>query len=284
MNKCSAVGHIYVVTSKFLLSKNLFKIGYIKNIKRRLENLNCYQALKMLELYRHKVFLDIDCVRQLEQKIHQRFEEKKCTEMGKNEWFYLTSADIVELESMVINWLSTWKECVCHSALMNNEKNKVLKENQKIINNLTPVALDPENWLATSTINIKYTLSEICTRLGFEILNDLRNKLFWDNQLLQFLVVTEDVLDYLGYFGDFRTKNYSFRKLLHKHSNIKYGEVTDKQDSRKKYVVLSGIDFEAVLMQMRSSKAMELRQLYSIMKIIFTNYCRYELLYKAKFE
>lgn len=134
-----------------------------------------------------------------------------------------------------------------------------------------------EQWVSSNPQ--KLTLNQVCLKFGIDIENDPVNKIFWNIGLTRKIVINEDMLDYMGYSGPFNIKNNSFRRLLYKNIQIDYYEVADTRDIRKKYVVLDGIDFEALLMQMRTPKADELRTLFSLMKMSMTKYCEYEKQY-----
>lgn len=135
-------------------------------------------------------------------------------------------------------------------------------------------------WMNKSAI--KLSLAQVCQKFGIDIENDQVNKIFWNINITHRVLVNEDMLNYFGYSGTFYTKNQSFRKLLHKNKNIEYAEITDTIDIRKKYVILNGIDFESLLMQMRTPKAAELRTLFSIMKLLLVKYSEYEKVYALR--
>lgn len=129
----------------------------------------------------------------------------------------------------------------------------------------------------------KLSLSEIGKIYDLDIVNDDRNKVFWNINMNNKVLIDDLMYDYLGYKGtSYSYKKHTLSKLLTNSTNnyIQYEEVPDEKDPRKKYYVLSGIDFESLLMQMRTAKVVELRRLFSKMKTVFVKYCEYERLYE----
>lgn len=61
---------------------------------------------------------------------------------------------------------------------------------------------------------------------------------------------------------------------------MKYNEISDERDPRKKYYVVDALDFEGLMMQMRTPKVVELRELFSLMKMIVVKYWEYEKHYE----
>lgn len=129
----------------------------------------------------------------------------------------------------------------------------------------------------------KLSLNEICRMFNLDIENDNRNKVFWNININNKVLIDDQLFNYLGYKGiSYSNKKHALTNLLKSPANkyIKYEEVTDEKDQRKKYYVFSGIDFECLLMQMRTEKVVELRRLFSKMKHIFVKFCEYERLYE----
>lgn len=94
------------------------------------------------------------------------------------------------------------------------------------------------------------------------------------------VLINDEILDFLGYVGQtYKNKKNSITKLLKKNSEVRYEEVPDERDPRKKYYVLNSIDFEALIMQMRTEKVVELRHMYSRMKFVISRYTEYEKYY-----
>lgn len=122
----------------------------------------------------------------------------------------------------------------------------------------------------------KLPLVEFCKKFDLDIENDQRNKLFWNLHLNQSIVVDDLLLTYLGYSGIYNQKKSRIVKLLKKNPQIQFTEVDDNKDIRKKHIVLNVMDMETLMMQMRTDKCMEIRQLFSIIKYIMTKYCEYE--------
>lgn len=115
-----------------------------------------------------------------------------------------------------------------------------------------------------------------------DIENDHRNKVFWNITTNKKVIIDDQMYNYLGYSGQrYHKRKYTLAKLLKRPGNeyIQYEEVADEQDERKKYYVLSGTDFDIILMQMRTPKVVELRHLFSILKNIMVKQCEYEKLY-----
>jgi len=136
---------------------------------------------------------------------------------------------------------------------------------------------DPRTWIC----NIKLSLNEVCAKFDLDIENDNRNRIFWNININQRVLVNEDVLGYLGYSGKtYHQKKIAFFKLLRKNDYIKYSEIACDSDPRKKYYVLSSLDFESLIMQMRTDKVVELRNMFSKMKYIITKYNEYEKFYE----
>ena len=86
------------------------------------------------------------------------------------------------------------------------------------------------------------------------------------------------------YTGKYKNQKSRITKWLKKNDYIEYYEVQDEDNAQKKYYVLNGIDFASFLMQMRTPKAIELRELYAIMKEIVMKYSQYEKLYEERLK
>lgn len=116
---------------------------------------------------------------------------------------------------------------------------------------------------------------------GVDIVNDIRDKIFWNITNDKKVLIDNQMFEYLGYCGSYHQKKQSLTKLLKKpHNNyIPFEEITDEHDPRKKYYVLQGKYFDDIIMQMRTSKVAELRQLFSLLKNILVKQCEYETLY-----
>lgn len=141
------------------------------------------------------------------------------------------------------------------------------------------VDVDVETWLSP----IKYTCNEACLRMGLDIVNDERNRTFWEigTDKNSCVVIDEKMLNYFGYSGhSYHNKKVHIARLLRKNSHIKFEEVASEDDPRKRYYKLNSRDFETLLMQMRTRKATELRYLYADVKFILTKFCEYEKLYE----
>lgn len=137
--------------------------------------------------------------------------------------------------------------------------------------------------LLIKNYSFKLSLYEIGRLFNLDIENDNRNKVFWNINVNNKVLIDDLMFEYLGYKGmKYNKKKYAVQKLLTNHTNnyIKYEQVADEKYPRKKYYVLSGIDFESLLMQMRTDKVVELRRLFSKMKTVFVKYCEYEKMYE----
>lgn len=137
---------------------------------------------------------------------------------------------------------------------------------------------DVYTWIVKSP-QVKLSLADICIYFGIDIEHDVRNRIFWNIQLSKKVVVDEMLLDYIGYTGlTYKCKKNAFRKLLLKNTHICYEEITE--DFGKKLYVVNAMDFETLLMQMRTLKIAEVRELFTLMKCITAKYCEYEKLFE----
>lgn len=136
--------------------------------------------------------------------------------------------------------------------------------------------VDVTQWL--SPLKLSYT--DVCSKFGIDVINDHRNAFFWNMMLDKKLVVNNDLLDWCGYSGEYKTKKLAFISLLKKNPHILYQEIQDQIVTKKRYVVMEPLDFESILMQMRSRKAQEIRELYSFLKHISIQYMKYEKYYE----
>lgn len=132
--------------------------------------------------------------------------------------------------------------------------------------------VDVRQWI--SPMKLSYT--EICTKFGIDIENDRKNAFFWNLLLTAKIVVNDDLLSWCGYTGEYKNMKMHFMALLKKNTHMAYSEIEDAQYRKKRYIVMESLDFESLLMQMRSRKAQEIRKLYSILKHISTQYTKYE--------
>lgn len=128
---------------------------------------------------------------------------------------------------------------------------------------------DVSQWsCATSS---KLFLDEVCLKFSIDLENDQRNNFFWKIQLDKRVPVTEELLEWLG---------YSEGELLEINPQVKYHEIVDDL-RKKKYLVLRHFDFEILLMQMRTPKAVELRNIYFLIKTFYLKYWEYETYYET---
>lgn len=138
-----------------------------------------------------------------------------------------------------------------------------------------------DSWLIKSAN--KLTSVEVCKMFDLDIDTDTRNKIFWNININNRVFIDETMLDYIGYKGiSYCKKKYALTKLL-KHINnrhIKYTEIADTTDPRRKYYMFSSMDFESLMKQMRTPNVMELRSLLSFMNLILAKYHEYERQYE----
>ncbi|CAK1579815.1 unnamed protein product [Parnassius mnemosyne] len=131
---------------------------------------------------------------------------------------------------------------------------------------------DVRQWIAP----LKLSYSEVCEKFGIDIKNDRRNAFFWNMMLGKNIIINDDLLSWCGYTGDYRNMKTNFMSLLKKNPHFKYEEIDDASFRKKRYIVLDTLHFESLLMQMRSRKAQEIRELYSFLKYISMQYMKYE--------
>ena len=106
--------------------------------------------------------------------------------------------------------------------------------------------------------------------------NDKRNAFFWNLAKNEKVLINGDLLSWCGYSGEYKNMKSNFLSLLKKNPQFAYSEIEDLNYRKKRYIVMNSMDFESLLMQMRSAKAFEVRKLYSILKYIVTEYSKYE--------
>lgn len=128
----------------------------------------------------------------------------------------------------------------------------------------------------------KLSVNQVCVHFGLDVENDTKNRFFWNSTIQDKIKITGDLLKWLGYSGDYRAQKYNISRLLKKNDYIQYDEVSDEENPSKKYYVVNGIDFASLMMQMRTTKAIELRELYAIMKEIVMKYRIYEKMYEER--
>lgn len=275
-NSCTLRGSLYVVTSDFLKNKGIYKIGYTTDFNRRLWEINAYAPVKELQCYPVVLTENINCVNNLERELHEHFQLQLCENTMKREWFHLTPQCIQLIELKITQHLSNASACTCRLA----KRQKIEHHIRQYVNERARLALvqhvDVEQWVSPT----KLTLKEVCAKFDLDIENDHRNRVFWNINITQKVLVNDDVLDFIGYAGSYKYKKYSMTKLLKKNPHIEYSEIKDEENSQKKYYVLSALDFESIMMQMRTPKIIELRYLFSLMKFILTKYNEYEKCYE----
>lgn len=129
----------------------------------------------------------------------------------------------------------------------------------------------------------KLSIIEVCQKFGIDVTNDRKNNFLLKIQLDKRVVITDDLLNWLGYSNqEYWKKRKNFNRLLQKNSHIPYNEITDEMNARKKYFVLDTLDFESLMMQMRNDKVIVLRELFSLLKMIVVKYNEYENYFEKK--
>lgn len=119
--------------------------------------------------------------------------------------------------------------------------------------------------------SIHFTLRDVCDFYGLD-LEDSKNKFFWNLNINNSVRINEEIIGWLGYSGDMATQKQNVVRFL-QYKNIEY---TRLRDSRKFDIIISSVDFESLVMQLRSQKADELRMIFSIIKHIMLVYLKYE--------
>lgn len=90
-------GAVYVLTSDYYKSKNLYQIGYTTdNLSNRISNLNKSCGLEELEFYCVHEWQVSDC-RQQQKKLHSEFDRKR----EEGEFFKLSLNDLDKLVQMM---------------------------------------------------------------------------------------------------------------------------------------------------------------------------------------
>lgn len=127
------------------------------------------------------------------------------------------------------------------------------------------------------------TVIEVCHLMGIDLLQKNNNNLFWELTIDSRVILEEKLLDYIEFnVGlNYYKRKEGITKLLRQPENehIQTEEVSDPDDLRKKYYVISGLDFNTLLMQMRTNKARELCRLMVLIKTALIKQSEYEQLY-----
>lgn len=269
MHGCAGI--VYVISNSYLSKKNIYKIGFTSGTAvSRAAEMNTYIPVKELEYF--PVFsFSVNCPRIVEQMLHERFAAQRVIEMDKREWFSLSFSDLNNLPRSVEQLQP--EQCAC--AL--NSKKRLAAVTRTAIQ-VKRKAIEREIVLPVTSVKLSY--SEVCEKFGIDIDGDKRNAFFWNMTMDKKLKVTEDLLSWCGYSGEYKTMKTNFLSLVKKNPQITYDEIKDSVVTKKRYVVLDPLDFESLLMQMRSPKAAEVRELYSYLKHISVQYMKYE----KKFE
>lgn len=272
---CHARAYVYIMTSKYLSTKNIFKIGHIKDIALRLREINAHQPTNDLQFSYYKLYANIKCPSKLWKLIHNMFLKQQCKETGKTEWFYLYPDDLNRIDTIVNDWIKDedYSMCFCEDSKRNKIRAKKDKNFRDRLN------IDPAIWLDHPSM---YSIDDICRKFDFDIVNNVQNKLFWDIFHSDYIVVDKDLLKHLGYTGPFAYTKSAFSKLLQRNPQIAYTEIAGDTVNSVKGFKLSSPDFECILMRMRTTNSEEIRRMYFIMKTIVTKYYHYCNLYEKK--
>ena len=156
----------------------------------------------------------------------------------------------------------------------------VAQNNRELV--LRVKGLSPDELIARNVV--KLSVNQVCLKFGIDIESDTKNKFFWNSTIQDKVKITDELLNWLGYTGKYKNQKTMITRLLKKNDYIEYSEIPDEDTPQKKYYALSGIDFASLLMQMRTPKAVELRELYAIMKEIVMKYREYEKLYEERLK
>lgn len=128
-----------------------------------------------------------------------------------------------------------------------------------------------EDWIEES--DSKLSLFDVFRKFYIDVeQNPLAGALFYMNFSGK-IVFDEMLLNNLGYTGAFNYKNYELRRFLKGCENVKFDNFFD---GTRRYVMMSALDFENVLPQMRNS--FTVRALLDAIKILMGKYRAYEFL------
>lgn len=122
-------------------------------------------------------------------------------------------------------------------------------------------------------------LNEICTKFDLDISNNRRIELFMEIVATNKVIVNEEMLDSLGYSGQYSEKEDAFARLLLENPKIKYHVILDVKDRNHKNYILNGIDFESLIMRLGTPKALELLLLISLIKSSSLTYYKHRDFY-----
>lgn len=267
LQKSDCWGWLYVISSAYLEPQKIYKIGYTKKrVETRLKELNAFSPTKNLLLYTVKTFR-IPCPKQLETKLHKKFEHVKVRATGKLEWFYLDSKALMDLTRVVSSHCPETCNCsVTKRARANASKCKIIAHFRK------QQGVEINRFDDSCP---RRSLSSVLETFGINR-TDENNYIFWNLIRQKELEVSEAVLDWCGYSGEYKTKKQVFLRLLKKNPHIEYREIVVSDNRKKRHIVISPFDFETLLMQMRSPKAIEIREQFSQIKRAIAHYTNYE--------
>jgi len=75
---------------------------------------------------------------------------------------------------------------------------------------------------------VKISVNEVCEKFGIDIQNDRRNLFFWKIQLDKKVIVTDELLIWLGYTSArYCNRKQQFFHLLKKNPHVLYDEVSE---------------------------------------------------------
>ncbi len=133
----NATEHVYAITSKSYLKKQMFKIGRTINLKARLCSLNCSQALEDDMLYYAYIINTISSV-SLEKYIHILLDKYRF----KNEWFQIPHGHLIDIlttinqqQSVMIHKINSYLSMKSRyeSQLVDNAHPEIIIENRNML-------------------------------------------------------------------------------------------------------------------------------------------------------
>lgn len=82
---------------------------------------------------------------------------------------------------------------------------------------------------------VKITVNDVCSKFGIDIENDRKNRFFWNIQLDKKVVLTEELLNWLGYGSEkYYVKKHAITNLLKKNRLVRYSEITMTKEIHEK--------------------------------------------------
>lgn len=255
-------GHIYVVTNDYLECEGIYKIGYTKQpVALRVARMNDTAAIPVLKFRAVKTF-GVACPRKVEAHLHLEYKSVRETTTKKVEWFKLCAED---LATNIPNKIKSFDPGVC--SCTTERKRKSAESQHALIKQGRKQGL--VTYFAKNINGQMKALSfvKFCLQFGIDLENDKRNAFFWNTRGDKEILISPEVLRWCGYSGPNNVKKQTFLRLLNKNIHMKYHKV-------KGLIQMNYLDFESLIMQMKSSKAIEIREIFSRMKYISELYIR----------